>query len=89
MYPTSPPVKGGNPGITGDFKWDALIRSASNGSIPCGAPAGYVPIQTAAPSFSLSVDSVRTPINEYLDHAPPCSADSSRKVLGALFASFL
>ena len=54
-----------------------------------GAPAGGLPSQNAFPSRSVSVAWLRTPINEYRDHAPPCSADSSRKVFGKFFASFL
>ena len=87
MNPTSPPVSGGNPAIFGDFKCAADCRSASNGSIPVGAPAGAVPCQYARPSRSLKVASLRTPMNEYRDHAPPCSADSSKNVFSALFAN--
>ena len=87
MKPTRPPVSGGSPAIFGDFKCAAESRKASNGSIPVGAPAGAVPCQKAKPSFSLNVASLRTPINEYRDQAPPCSADSSKNVFSALFAN--
>ena len=89
MNPTRPPVNGGRPGIFGERKCAADKRNASNGSIPVGAPAGALPCQYARPSFSLNVASLRTPINEYRDQVPPCSADSRRNVLAALFANFL
>ena len=82
-------MSGGNPAIVGDFKCAAERRRASSGSIPVGAPAGAVPCQYAFPSFSLNVASLLTPMNEYRDHAPPCSADSNKKVLAAFLANFL
>ncbi|CAB4752753.1 unannotated protein [freshwater metagenome] len=88
IKPTSPPVSGGKPAIFGDFRCATDKRSASSGSIPEGAPAGGLPCQYANPSDSLKVVSLRTPMNEYRDQAPPCSADSRRKVFGAFFANF-
>ena len=63
------------------------MRKAANGSTPTGAPAGMTPRQKTLPSFSVSVASEATPIKEYLDQTPPCSADSNKKVFAFNFAS--
>ena len=62
-------------------------RSTVTGSPSTGTPSGGLPSHTARPSRSVSVATLRTPMNEYRDQAvppdaAPCSADSSRKVPG-------
>ena len=47
-----------------DFKCETDLRSASSGLISTGTPAGGVPNQNAAPSFSVKVVWLYAPINE-------------------------
>ena len=81
-------MSGGKSEIDGDRKNSQAFLRASNGLTSIGAPFGIVPSQYAAPFFSVRVAWLETPIKEKRDQAPPCSADSNKKVPGRFLESF-
>jgi hypothetical protein len=84
--PTSPPVRGGKPGIASEASSVSAAEIVGSGA-PSTSPAGTSPVQRASSPVIVSVACECTPMNEYREREPSGSADSRTKVPGRDAAS--